>query len=708
MAAMYFHASALLVDMSLRLWLCASLLVFTGATALAQPANDECTGATFLGDITQYCSAVGEFSNNNATTSPQPRASCQPDSTQRDVWVSFVATATNVSIRMLGSLPRDGGGSISQPQFSLYSGTSCSGLTEIACISDAFNANVVEAVGSELTAGEVYFLRLAAREARSGTFQLCIESFDFVPEPQSDCIDGVLLCNKDPFTVTQLVGAGAVTNEVDRSSCVREEFSSVWYKWTCKDAGDIGFVLTPNSPIDDLDFVVYELPGGIDDCAGKQVVRCMASGENISAPLRDWERCSGKTGLRSSESDREEQPGCGRGDNNFVSSFTMVPGRSYALLVNNFSRSGNGFSIEWTGTGTFVGPEARFAVDPDAGGQCDITDFTFTNLSSTTPGAVNTYQWFFGGFASQQQITGEGPHLITYGSFGRKTITLRLTSSDGCVVSAARDIFIEACCDASEPLQAGEAEVADPTCPGTATGSFSVPILSGEPQYFFSVDGGPYLGDSEVSGVAAGDYRVFIQNIKGCTDTVDVTLDDPPGIEVEIGPNQNVTFGGSFVVRPEVSVPGNFQYVWSGVDSIECLDPACSEVRIVATTPGELQLDLTSELGCTALDRLLIEVRKERPLYAPTAFSPNGDLVNDNWTLYAPDVARRIQSLRIFDRWGELVFEGTDLPLNDQSRGWDGRFREREPNPGVYAYVAVVEYIDGVLQQVTGDINLIR
>ena len=70
------------------------LSLFGSALAWAQPANDECGGAIFLGSITDYCSAVGEFTNVGATTSPQPKPFCHPDETQRDVWVSFQATAT--------------------------------------------------------------------------------------------------------------------------------------------------------------------------------------------------------------------------------------------------------------------------------------------------------------------------------------------------------------------------------------------------------------------------------------------------------------------------------------------------------------------------------------------------------------------------------------------------------------------------------------
>ena len=676
--------------------------------AQGQAAYDECINAFPLGEIDQYCSASGEFTTVGATTSSQPKPFCHPDSMQRDVWFSFIATATDVSIQVIGSLPRDGGGTITNPQFALYDG-SCSNGTELACASDAFDVNVVETFEDELIPGNLYFIRVGARDGIEGSFMLCVELFNNVPEPQSDCVDGVLLCDKSPFTVTSLIGAGDDTNEIDRDNCIQEEFSSVWYRWTCDEPGSLGFVLTPNNPVDDLDFAVFELPGGIDDCAGKQSIRCMASGENISAPLADWERCSGATGLVDGDPDIEEQPGCDPGDNNFASSFQMEAGKSYALIVNNFTNTGNGFSIVWTGTGTFVGPEASFTVDPESGSQCDIDQLQFVSTSSLTPGSTADFEWFFGNFASPNQASGPGPHNITYAGFGEKKVTLRLTSSDGCVVTETRSIFIESCCEQSEPLEAGNPFTVDPICPGTATGSFDIPINSGEPEFFFSVDGGPFLPDSESENLPAGEYTVFIQNIKGCEDTVVVDLQDPPAFEVEIGDDQTVDFGQSFRVTSFVNLPGNFTFEWSGADSIVCLNSECTEIDVFAFNPGELMIQATNEFGCTAIDLLQIDVRKTRPLFAPTAFSPNGDATNDRWTLFGPtEVVQGINYIRIFDRWGVLVWQGNNLTPNDVSQGWDGRMNGEELNPAVFAFVAEVLYVDGEALVVSGDINLIK
>ena len=686
----------------------ALLLGLTAGVAFGQPGNDACINATALGEVTEYCSSPAQFTTAGATTSPLPKATCHFDTVGRDVWFSFIATASDVSIRVIGELPRASGGTLQFPEFALYD-ASCTMPTELACASDAFNTNVVETFAGDLVAGQLYFLRVQAREANVGTFQLCIESFDFLPEPQSDCVDGVILCDKSSFTVNNLIGAGDDTNEIESGNCIQEEFSSVWYRWTCDEAGSLSFTLTPNNPVDDLDFAVYELPGGIDDCAGKRVLRCMASGENISAPLSDWERCSGQTGLRAGDPDREEQPGCQSGDNNFAQDFQMESGRAYALVVNNFTDTGNGFGIVWGGTGTFVGPRPSFEIDPESGSQCDADEITFTNTSSLTPGSTGSYEWFFGSYASTPQAAGPGPHQITYGGFGDKTVSLRVTSSEGCVVTDTREVFIGPCCELSEPLEAGEPSGTNPVCPGTATGAFEVGIVSGEPDFFFSVDGGPFLSDRSYAGLFEGDYTVYVQNIKGCLDTVEVTLTDPPPIIVEVGDDRDIEFGDIVDIDAQVNAAGDFSYVWAGADSIVCLDADCSSVEVLTGQGTQVEVVATNEAGCVTSDLLRIEVRKTRPLFAPNAVSPNSDGSNDGWTLFGPEnVIVGIETVRVFDRWGNMVFEASDLPINRPDLGWQGTFRGRALDPGVFAFYAEVRYIDDVVIPVTGDINLLR
>ena len=103
-----------------------------------------------------------------------------------------------------------------------------------------------------------------------------------------------------------------------------------------------------------------------------------------------------------------------------------------------------------------------------------------------------------------------------------------------------------------------------------------------------------------------------------------------------------------------------------------------------------------------------ITVAKLRNVYAPSAFSPNNDSVNDFFTLYPDDSATRILTLKIFNRWGELMFEAKDIPGGEEALGWDGTFRGEPMNSGVYVYLAEIEYLDGKIEIAQGDLLLLR
>ena len=70
-----------------------------------------------------------------------------------------------------------------------------------------------------------------------------------------------------------------------------------------------------------------------------------------------------------------------------------------------------------------------------------------------------------------------------------------------------------------------------------------------------------------------------------------------------------------------------------------------------------------------------------------------------------------INSARLFDRWGELVYEGTEIPTVCEGIGaqlWDGNFNGKPVNPGVYVYIIEIEFLDGVTLLYRGDVAVIR
>lgn len=124
---------------------------------------------------------------------------------------------------------------------------------------------------------------------------------------------------------------------------------------------------------------------------------------------------------------------------------------------------------------------------------------------------------------------------------------------------------------------------------------------------------------------------------------------------------------------------------------------------------GTLTATLIDVNGCEDVDQLIITVDKRRKVYIPTAFSPNGDGVNDIFYVFGSDhQIRIIKKFQVFNRWGELLHEKLNFMPNDPSSGWNGTFKNELMNPAVFVYRVEIEFIDGVEELYTGDVTLSR
>lgn len=441
------------------------------------PANDNCSSAYSINDVTNYCSSPRQFTNEGATASGVAGPGCFPSfmlEPDNDVWFKFKAVANTVNISVIGAVSGNPKGTLQNPQFALYIG-SCGGeLFDIACISDGHGYNIAETFINDLAIGGTYYLRVDGRNGKTGSFQLCINNYNPALSPSSDCATGVVLCDKSSFTVPNITGAGLNRFELPYGICLKEESSSAWYKWTCDKPGTLTFTLTPVNPADDLDFAVFLLPNGVEDCSEKIPYRCMASGENVSASVSQWAKCTGATGLKATSVDLAEDEGCGEWDDNFVAALRMEAGESYALLVNNYHNTGNGFSIEFGGTGTFKSPTAHFVVNKL---KIDQTQELWVRNKSSFEGGIKNYEWNFGVDAKPATAKGIGPHKVKYGSTGRKSISLSIETESGCQITKVREVTVID----PPPPPPPEPEPITPPEPETVTPSSTSPPPPEEP-----------------------------------------------------------------------------------------------------------------------------------------------------------------------------------------------------------------------------------
>lgn len=683
------------------------ILVFLTASfsTKAQVLNDICDFAEHIPEVDDYCSDLGEFSNIGATSDPQISNPCFLNYTGA-VWFSFVPKEPAAIIRVNPT-------TLAQPDIGVYSGN-CDNLTLVGCTSSGGGLGTVQLTVTDLVIGQVYYLSVDGSAEMQGAFQLCIDDFIDTKPPEADCPDAVILCDKSPFYVESLVGIGALDNELESNDCIGEEFASVWYKWTCDQSGTLEFTLTPNNytpgiESDDLDFSVYRLNNGIDDCTDKSLLRCVASGangtNNVTDPFPTWEICNGPTGLIGGDNDLSEAPGCQQGNNNFARPLDMVSGETYALIVNNYSQSGLGFSIEFGGTGTFLGPEVDFDIMALEAFECDKT-IEFLNLSDSQTDPIVEYEWNFGNGASPTFSDQEGPHNVIYDSFGEKTVALTVTSTKGCSVTKILDLNIEPCCADTSTLMA-DAEAFDLICYDIPEGYIVAQGISGAPAYTYSIDGINFQPNPLFNNLDVGEYIVTVVDRKGCVAATQVIIEEPEEIIAEAGRDTIVDFGEGVILNGSYT-PSNLDLdvLWTPDDSIDCV--TCLDPFVVPFGETTYQILVSDENGCTDTDEVTIRVNIERPVHAPNIFSPNNDGSNEYFNLFAGPGASRIENFYIFDRWGNRIYRGQNITLNEYNQGWDGTINGKPVNPGVFTWLAEVRFIDDEVFSYAGDITVIR
>jgi SprB repeat/CHU_C Type IX secretion signal domain/PKD domain len=501
--------------------LCAATLLFIAISGFAQaPANDECSSPIRITNVKSFCSNTAAYTNVGATPSSYGPAGCFGSTTQRDVWFSFVAEATDVQVAVRGAAAGSPGGTLRNPQVAIYAGTCGGTINELECQTARNNTHIVEAYQGGLFIGTTYLIRVQAPSNGTGTFQLCVNNYNPPAELSSDCPTASILCDKSPFVVRSVTGAGRDTREMNDASCfsggspTNFESNSTWFVWRVSQAGNLTFTLTPLNPLDDLDFVLYRLPNGIGNCGGKQLVRCMASGESQG---QNSDRCLGPTGLRVGASGTSMPSGCPTAASNaWLSPVNMSVGEVYALVVNNFSNTGNGFSIDFGGSVQFQGPEAKFTTKPEA--VCPGIPIVFEDASTFALGSITKWEWSFGPDATPQTATGKGPHTVTFRDQGTRSVALTVETNLGCRVTDIQTIKIFG----NVKL---DTLIAEPDCNGTTNGRIAVSnVREGTAPYQFSWRGGPFSTDNTLSNLGPGTYSLVVRDANGCTSSLSIPV----------------------------------------------------------------------------------------------------------------------------------------------------------------------------------------
>jgi uncharacterized repeat protein (TIGR01451 family) len=170
-----------------------------------------------------------------------------------------------------------------------------------------------------------------------------------------------------------------------------------------------------------------------------------------------------------------------------------------------------------------------------------------------------------------------------------------------------------------------------------------------------------------------------------------------------------VALGDSLLLETTLTNTGTqVRYQWAASSgAVRC--PTCPDTWALPVNDGLYIVRANNERGCLDSALARVVVRKNFEVFFPNVFKPNADADNANAYFYPSGPASTmIKSLSIFTRWGDKVFEGRDVALNTPRAGWDGVSRGQAAPPGVYVWVAEIEFLDGEKRTVGGDVTIVR
>jgi gliding motility-associated-like protein len=318
------------------------------------------------------------------------------------------------------------------------------------------------------------------------------------------------------------------------------------------------------------------------------------------------------------------------------------------------------------------------------------------SLIAAASGGISGYS-----FAWSNGVSTSNNDSIPSGSY-----TLTITDANGCI--ALQQTILD-----NPDLLELTTTISDVRCIGDRNGSIQVSATGGTVTfgaYEFSIDSVNWQTGDLFPNLEADSFNVYVRDVNGCVteqiavvataDSFFISFVNPLDTTIELGDSVNL-----MVMLNDSS---GASLIWTNLNNQNVIDSNSYNLRVAPRAQTAYRVSATSALGCETDTSIIVRINKERIVGAPGAFTPNNDGRNDNFFIQSNGKVTAVHVFRVYDRWGELVFEGLDLTPDDPDQGWDGTFKGEVMNSGVYAWYAEVEFIDGEREVLRGDVTLIR
>ena len=340
------------------------------------------------------------------------------------------------------------------------------------------------------------------------------------------------------------------------------------------------------------------------------------------------------------------------------------------------------------------GPTANFTAS-----STNICEGDCIDLSDNSVGTnISDWDWTFNG-ATPASSSNQNPTNICYSTAGTYDITLTVTDDNG-TDDITQSITVTSC--TSNPPVADFSIDTSIVCKGDCI-SFT-DLSTGNPtSWNWTFEEGNPSSSTEQNpsqvcfdSVGTFDVTLTVSNANGSDQsTTSITVLDLP--EVQGFGDTIIDIGGAAELSASYSGFGDFY--WDPADNIDC--DVCLDVIATPYLTTTYYPTLVGPNGCIGRDTVLVIVYFEEIIDVPSAFSPNGDGLNDK--LYVKGIGIVSIDFKIFNRYGQLVYSSDDI-----DEGWDGTLNGEELNQGVFVYTLEYDLINGQSGEKSGNVTLVK
>ncbi len=312
-------------------------------------------------------------------------------------------------------------------------------------------------------------------------------------------------------------------------------------------------------------------------------------------------------------------------------------------------------------------------------------------LSVEASGGVAPYAYLW----SDDQTTQRANNLEA------KEYTVTITDDVGCSEIGSYTLI-------APPGLEGIVEFRNPTCESFNSGQIEIlNVFGGVGPYEYAFGQDAYSSSKTTfEELYEGSYTVFIRDANGCVQIIEDEIVAPQIPVVSFPEDITLILGDSIQLFPTLNDINIQNITWSpdlDLSCTDCLNPFARPVN-----DSEYNINITSEDDCLGSASINFKLDKQRRVYVPNTFSPNADGINDVLPIFSGREVENIISFSVFDRWGNKVFEENEFLPNNANFGWDGSFRGKKIETGIYVWKAKVLYIDAFVETLGGNVTLTK